>query len=270
MQIETWQILAESVRDLTIPIFVQAGYGAQQSEQKADGSLLTQTDMQLNETLTQFLNSFDHNTPVLSEEMPESEQIALLSTGNCWLLDPLDGTSNFSHGIPVYSVSLALMREGHIIAGMVFDPNRNELFTAVKGHGAYLNRIAIEQRTLALPSSIKKAMAMIDTKRLEPDLAIAIVTQHPYHSQRSFGSVALDWCWLAMGRIHTYLHGKQKLWDFAAGALIAQEAGALTHTLDQQDILLSPLQLESRSAVGACWTLQEAWQTWIQQHRKMD
>ena len=113
-------------------------------------------------------------------------------------------------------------------------------------------------------------MAMIDTKRLEPDLAIAIVTQHPYHSQRSFGSVALDWCWLAMGRIHTYLHGKQKLWDFAAGALIAQEAGALTHTLDQQDILLSPLQLESRSAVGACWTLQEAWQTWIQQHRKMD
>ncbi len=77
-------------------------------------------------------------------------------------------------------------------------------------------------------------MAIVDFKRLRDELAIKLVTTSPYYSQRSLGSVALDWCWLAMGRAHLYLHGKQMLWDYAAGLLIAQESGCYSCTLTQE------------------------------------
>ena len=75
-------------------------------------------------------------------------------------------------------------------------------------------------------------MAIVDFKRLANELSVKLVTQAPYRSQRSLGSVALDWCWLAMGRCHIYLHGKQMLWDYAAGLLIAEESGCVSCTMD--------------------------------------
>ncbi|MBI5005603.1 MAG: inositol monophosphatase family protein [Nitrosomonadales bacterium] len=262
---QQWPLLLDSVREAARDIFQRAQSGRQLTERKSDGSLLTATDIALQESIARILSNHFPEILVLGEEMAEEVQAAILATGDCWLLDPLDGTSNFSHGIPVYTVSLALMQQGEVVAGMVYDPNRDECFHALKGQGAYLDQQALDRRHDE-PCELRHAMAMIDTKRLPNDLAIAIATQHPYHSQRSFGSVALDWCWLASGRIQTYLHGKQKLWDFAAGALVAQEAGCLTSTMQDAHILGTPLTLAARSAVGACPSLAATWPEWIRIH----
>lgn len=262
---QQWPLLLDGVREAARDIFQRARSGRQHAERKSDGSLLTATDIALQESIGRMLSMHFPGIPVLGEEMAEEEQAAILATGNCWLLDPLDGTSNFSHGIPVYTVSLALMQQGKVVAGMVYDPNRDECFHSLKGQGAYLDQQVLNRREDE-PCQLRHAMAMIDTKRLPTALAIAIATEHPYHSQRSFGSVALDWCWLASGRIQTYLHGKQKLWDFAAGALIAQEAGCLTATLQNEPILGTPLSLTARSAVGACPSLAVIWPEWIGAH----
>jgi len=262
-----WQDLLQDVIHTAQQIFDQVSQGSQQSDRKSDGSLITETDLALQNAIsTCLLRHFPH-IPVLGEEMSESEQENLLATGNCWLLDPLDGTSNFSHGIPVYAVSCALLQQGEVVAGMVYDPNRKECFHAIRGQGAWLNEQLLKHTFSEHSNQLKDAMAIIDTKRLEEKLAQAIGQQHPYHSQRSFGSVALDWCWLAQGRIQTYLHGKQKLWDFAAGALIAEESGCIAQTLTGETILKAPLSLSPRSAVGACPDLAQAWSAWIADHQ---
>lgn len=262
---QRWPMLLESVRAAARDIFQRAQPGRQFSERKSDGSLLTATDIALQESISRILSSHFPGIPVLGEEMTEDKQAAILATGNCWLLDPLDGTSNFSHGIPVYSVSLALIQQGEVVAGLVYDPNRDECFHALRGLGAYLNQQLLDRRDDE-PTQLKHAMAIIDSKRLPTNLAIAIATENPYHSQRSFGSVALDWCWLAAGRMQTYVHGKQKLWDFAAGALIANEAGCLTVTMQDAPMLGLPLSLAGRSAVGACPSLAAIWPEWIRKH----
>ncbi len=259
---QQWPLLINSVRDVARGIFQNTKSGQQQTERKSDGSLLTATDILLQENISKVLLSYFPSVPILGEEMTESEQVSILATGHCWLLDPLDGTSNFSHGIPVYSVSLALVQNGEVVAGLVYDPNRDEVFQALKGLGAYLNQQVLNRR-IDEPTLLKHSMAIIDTKRLPSNLAIAIASENPYHSQRSFGSVALDWCWLAAGRIQTYLHGKQKLWDYAAGALIAQEAGCLTVNMQNENMLSPPLSLKGCSAVGACPSLAISWPEWI-------
>ena len=92
-------------------------------------------------------------------------------------------------------------------------------------------------------------MALIDLKRLDAELASRLAAAPPYRSQRSFGSVALDWCWLAAGRCHVYLHGRQKLWDYAAGCLILTEAGGSAITLEGEPVFRPTL--EPRSAAAA-------------------
>ncbi len=260
-----WPVLRDSVCETARDIFQHAQSGRQLTQRKSDGSLLTATDIALQERISKILLSHFPDIPVLGEEMTEVEQASILATGNCWVLDPLDGTSNFSHGIPVYSVSLALMQQGEVVAGMVYDPNREECFHALKGAGAFLNQQPLNRRDDE-PCQLKHAMSMIDTKRLPTKLAVAIATENPYHSQRSFGSVAIDWCWLAAGRIQTYLHGKQRLWDFAAGALVAQEAGCLTVTMQDAPILGAPLDLTAHSAVGACPSLATIWPGWVREY----
>ncbi|MCI4411664.1 MAG: inositol monophosphatase family protein [Thiotrichales bacterium] len=264
---QQWTNLTDEIRVIAQDIFNRVATGRQNMSRKQDGSLVTETDIALQQAISNRLLTLFPSIPVLGEEMSETEQNSILSTGTCWLLDPLDGTSNFSHGIPVYAVSLALLLNGEVVAGMVYDPNRDECFSAQKGKGAYLNKLPLITASETQDSNLKHAMAIIDTKRLTTRLAQAISSGHPYHSQRSFGSVAIDWCWLAAGRVQTYLHGKQKLWDFAAGALIAEEAGCLAHTLDRTSILSAPLTLEARSAVGACPELTSTWPEWIQAHQ---
>jgi len=113
---------------------------------------------------------------------------------------------------------------------------------------------------------LKQTTALIDFKRLDGALATRLATQIPYASQRSFGSVALDWCWLAAGRCHLYLHGRSHLWDYAAGQLILGEAGGYSCTLDGEPVFTR--SLTPRSSVAAVDApLFRAWTDWLKVNR---
>jgi myo-inositol-1(or 4)-monophosphatase len=229
--------------------------------EKQDGSWLTEADLSMQSRLQAALAEHHPEIALLGEEMEAIKQEALLAEAGSggtglWVLDPLDGTSNYSAGIPLFGVSLALMRNGRIEAGIVYDPVHDESFAALRGHGATLNGEPLHAPSAGLPMA--KTTACIDFKRLPAALASRIAATPPYSSQRSIGSVALDWCWVAAGRFHLYLHGRQRLWDYAAGSLILEEAGGFSDTLDGTPALLS---LAPRSAV--CTADRQLFDQWL-------
>lgn len=236
-----------------------------EATRKADGSLVTEADLAMQSRLDAELTGRWPQSRLLGEEMPSSEQAGLLADVSTplWCLDPLDGTGNFAAGIPFFAVSLALIVDGALRAGVVHDPVRGETFAALRGGGAWLNR-----RPLAPVGEVRDlraATGLIDFKRLPPPLAAALAMRPPYRSQRSFGSVALDWCWIAAGRCQLYLHGGQKLWDYAAGSLVLRESGAAGGLLSRYDgDWIETLTLEPRIALAASTpSLLAAWRAWL-------
>lgn len=236
---------------------------------KADGSIVTEADIAMQQHIATKLQQHWPEIALLGEEMSEADQQAQMENSNSglWILDPLDGTSNFAAGIPCFSVSLALLIEGEVALGIIYDPIQKESFTAIAGEGAYLNgeRLEVPKHELAL----EKCIAQIDFKRLPTELSVRIVSKPPYSSQRSFGSGALDWCWLAAGRVHIYLHGQQKLWDYSAGQLILREVGGQSCTLEGEGVFIG--QLEPRSVVAALQPVHfKAWQDYLfEKNKKM-
>ena len=217
-------------------------------EHKKDGSFLTEADLAMQNRVQALLMDCYPDITFLGEEMSgKQQQHALNSPQGVWILDPLDGTSNFAAGIPYYAVSLALIKSGKVIWGMVYDPERNECFTATLNSGAQLNNKPILKVKSGV--SIEKSTAVVDFKRLPTQLASRVAAKPPYSSQRSFGGVALDWCWLATGRFHLYLHGKQNIWDYAAGLLVFNEVCGHSCTLQGEDVF--DFSLNPRSAVAA-------------------
>lgn len=259
--LETLQaILNTAAREELLPRFAHV-----EREFKGDGSIVTEADIAMQQRVLEALQENWPDIPVLGEEMSSEEQQALLadSPTGLWLLDPLDGTSNFAAGIPYFCVSLALIRDGDVVLGIIYDPLRNECFCAEQGKGARLNGAPLRV-PLSLPP-IARAMGLVDFKRLAPKLAGRLATEPPYSSQRSFGSGALDWCMIATGRCHLYLHGGQKLWDYAAGQLILAEAGGHSATLEGERVLQA--RLVSRSVVAAAGReLFESWFHWLAGH----
>ncbi len=228
---------------------------------KDDGSVVTAADTGMQSRLERGLRDSWPEFSLVGEEMSEGEQRAALSAvGGAWCLDPLDGTTNFVNGLPFFAVSLALLRHGQPIMGLVYDPSRQECFTAIHGGGAWLNGVPLP-KALDAPA-LRRCVAFVDLKRLPPRLAGRVAIDPPYSSQRSLGACALDWCWLAAGRAQLYLHGGQKLWDYAAGSLILREVNGVAATLEG-----GPLRYDSlagSSAVAARTAhLYEAWRVWI-------
>jgi myo-inositol-1(or 4)-monophosphatase len=238
-------------------------FNCRQGERKSDGSLVTEADLVVQQALADALHRHWPDIGLLGEEMSAPAQQAALQnyTGGVWCIDPLDGTSNFAVGVPYYAVSVALVRDGRPLMGVVYDPSRNECFTALAGQGAWLNDQPLGVASPA--ATLRESLALIDFKRLSPTLAARLAAEPPYKSQRSFGAVALDWCWLAAGRGHLYLHGRQKLWDYAAGYLVLLETGGMALTLSGEDVFNA--ELEPRSAAAALDpALFEQWKNWLQ------
>ncbi|MBN2647420.1 MAG: inositol monophosphatase family protein [Thiotrichales bacterium] len=260
-QVGTWQLLKNGLRRLGDQE-MRSRFRQVSFQEKQDGSLLTEADLQMQKHTQHFLRQHWPEFAFLGEEMTAAEQEAALQNPfGCWVFDPVDGTSNFASGIPVYSASLALLIQGRLVVGLVYDPDRDELFAARLGQGAELNDQQLIAKTAK--KTLKQTSGLIDFKRLEPELAIRIIQDNPYGSQRSFGSVALDWCWVAAGRGHLYLHGSQHLWDYAAGYLILHEAGGQSCTLDGESVFTAKVQ--KRSAVAATTPeLFEQWQSYLQ------
>jgi len=193
--------------------------------------------------------------------MTSAQQAELLSSKQpVWCLDPLDGTSNFAAGIPYFAISLALLDKGEVVLGIVYDPLRDECFAASRVYGAGLNGNPLQVPVSGL--ELKHATALIDFNRLAPELAVRVVRGLPYASHGSFGSVGVDWCWLAMGRSHIYLHGRSNIWDYAAGNFIFSKAGGYSCTLEGEPLFVNALQ--PRSSVGAVDAeLFRAWTEWL-------
>jgi myo-inositol-1(or 4)-monophosphatase len=241
------------------------------SREKADGSLLTEADLATQAAIAAALATATPATPLLAEEMDRDEQVRRLADAQTgvWCLDPLDGTSNFACGYPLFAISLALIRGSEVTMGAVLDPVRDECFCAGLGLGAFLNGQPV--RLPPGPGRLKDSIAAVDLKRLGPATLIRLGAAAPYRSQRSLGCVALEWCWLAAGRFQLYLHGGQRLWDYAAGRLIATEAGAASRLFDQSrgTATSSPAQslsLDPRMAVAAAdEALLTDWLGWIAQ-----
>jgi myo-inositol-1(or 4)-monophosphatase len=225
---------------------------------KSDGSLVTDADLAVQTSLAGHLAAATPEIPLLGEEMGVEQQQALLDGGSYWCLDPLDGTTNFTTGLPFFAISLALVIDCHPVLGAVYDPMGRECYRAEAGQGAWLNdhRLLLEDT----PETLKESLAMVDLKRLSTRLVRSLSERPPYRSQRSFGAIALEWCWLAAGRSHLYLHGGQKPWDYAAGRLIFAEAGGTAGDWADQPITgLAPVP-----AVGASNpTLYDCWSRWI-------
>jgi myo-inositol-1(or 4)-monophosphatase len=254
---ELAELITTSAQDEILPRFERSGL-----EVKADGTLLTEADTSMQKRMQAALQTSWPDIGFLGEEMSAQEQQRQFSesANGIWVLDPLDGTSNFASSIPYFSVSLALIRDNQVQLGLVYDPTRDELFSAARGQGAWLNGQPLTVSSAVLPLS--KGIGLVDFKRLDKPLARRLAEQPPYASQRSFGSVALDWCWITAGRGHVYLHGKQKLWDFAAGCLILEEAGGRSCTLEGEPVFNQ--KLEPRSAVAAADTQVFAeWCEWL-------
>ena len=231
------------------------------ADRKADGSLLTEADLSLQQCLVATLTEINPDIPVLDEEMSLEVQQAMFkdTEHGVWCLDPLDGTRNFACGFPVFAISLALIRHGKVELGLVYDPLRRECFSAARGQGAWLNGKPL---ACQVETPLASALALIDFKRLPVELAQRLVTSAPYPSQRSIGSGALDWCWLAAGRVQVYLHGRQHLWDYVAGQLILAEAGGQAVTLEGEAVFIN--QLQTRSIVAGCHpAVFEEWVTWL-------
>lgn len=257
MLTEIEELVREAAELELMPRFNRTTYSI-----KRDGSIVTEADTATQRFLQRALEQRFSQIAFLGEEMSVSEQEALLrhADSGLWLLDPLDGTSNFAAGIPYFCISLALLRQGTVVLGLIYDPIRGECFAAEKGKGSTLNGRPLRTPT-GLPP-LERGIGLVDFKRLEPDLAKRLASSPPYASQRSFGSGALDWCMIASGRCQAYLHGGQKLWDYAAGQLILSEAGGQASTLSGETVLTTTLA--PRSVVAAPDAeLYERWFRWL-------
>ncbi|HRH80800.1 MAG TPA: inositol monophosphatase [Thiobacillaceae bacterium] len=228
---------------------------------KDDGSLFTEADVAAQQALTERLRAI-LPYPVLGEEMDDAAHQRLWREGRdgLWCVDPIDGTTNFVSGMPFFAMSIALMRQGRTVLGVVYDPQADECFYAEAGQGAWVDGDRLPLKTP--PKKLRRCIAGVDFKRLPKSLSGRLAAEHPYSSQRNLGASTLDWCYLAAGRLQVYVHGGQKLWDYAAGWLILHEAGGLAGTLDGRPFWLGDIW--SHSVVAALTPeLHAEWQSWI-------
>ncbi len=146
-----------------------------------------------------------------------------------WVIDPLDGTTNFIHGFPQYAVSIALQQRGVITLGLVYDPVANDLFTAEKGAGAYLNekRIRVRKQDRIAGALLATGYKNGSPKALDEYLKMYAITAERSHGVRRAGSAALDLAYVACGRLDGYYEKGLQPWDIAAGSLLVTEAGGI-------------------------------------------
>jgi myo-inositol-1(or 4)-monophosphatase len=204
-------------------------HGIREIAYKGDINLVTEMDTRSERAIVEILRSAFPGHGIVAEEETDTRN----ASGLTWIIDPLDGTTNYAHGYPCFSVSIALEQEGEIIIGVVYDPMRDELFTARKGQGACLNGKKIH--VSGAGTLIKSLLATgfpYDRKVSEKnnldyfhDLLMAS------QEVRRDGSAALDLCYVACGRFDGFWELKLKPWDVAAGSLIVTEAGGMVSDL---------------------------------------
>ena len=214
------------------------GYGnVRQIQQKGVIDLVTEFDKRSEEIIISAIQQEFPEHAILAEESGRNKTISEYQ----WVIDPLDGTTNFAHGIPVFSVTIGLLKNNSPVVGVAYDPIRNEMFSAELGHGATLNN-----RPIQVSSRMDLGQAVISTGfpydlRTNPrnNFAQFVQFQRRTRSVRHLGSAALDCAWTAMGRLDGYWEFGVKPWDIGAGALMVREAGGRVTSVDGDENFLS-------------------------------
>ncbi len=200
---------------------------------------VTEIDHASEDFLLKEIHTHFPDSHILTEESGEIKG----ANGGTWYIDPLDGTVNYSHHIPIFCVSIAYAFKGVVVLGAVYDPMREEMFTAERGKGAHLNGKRIQTAdTTELEKSLLVTGFPYDTWSTKQDNfrnfeKLAKMTQ----GVRRLGSAAIDACYVAAGRFDAFWEYSLKPWDIAAGGLIAEEGGALVTALDgSPDYITTP------------------------------
>ena len=217
---------------------IRGWIGKTSVQHKGPADFVTEADFAAQEVVkTTVLGAFPHHS-VLGEE----DQLAgdtPSKTEYRWIVDPLDGTTNYVHQVPHFSVSLALEHDGRILVGAVHDPSADECFTAVAGEGAWLNGRRI--RTSGV-TDLAKALCAIGfpaaTRRDSPELLLFLEGLERIQAFRRTGSASLNLCYVACGRYDVAWSFSTKIWDIAAGTLLIREAGGLVTAPDGGDLIL--------------------------------
>jgi myo-inositol-1(or 4)-monophosphatase len=198
---------------------------------KSETDLVTNTDLEIEELLRKRLASALPNARFVGEE---SAGNAVGAEGEVVIVDPLDGTANFVHGIPYYSVSLALVREGHVHAGVVVAPELELVYSARRGSGAYCNGnlIGVSEREPLRSTLASTGFAALRYGAKPDNIGLFSHMAYQVRGVRRFGSAAIDMCYVADGRIDVFWEFGLHDWDIAAGAVIVEEAGGRVTTVN--------------------------------------
>ncbi len=198
---------------------------------KGPANFVSAADRRAEETLYQELTKARPNYGFLGEE---GGSRGGADKTHRWIVDPLDGTSNFLHGIPQFAISIALEREGTIVAGLVYNPAIEELFIAERGKGAFLNdaRIRVAGRRVLADAIVSCGIAHYGHGDIALSQREIPAMQSKVAGLRRFGAASLDLAWVAAGRFDAYWERDLKPWDMAAGLILVREAGGFVTDLD--------------------------------------
>ena len=186
-----------------------------QVSKKGPRDFVTKTDKIVEKILIEELSKTKKNYSFLSEEVGSVEN---KDKDNIWIIDPIDGTTNFLHGIPHFAICIALESKKEIISGLIFDPIKDEMFYAEKNKGAYLNnkRLRVSNKNLIDECLFSSNHEGVKFSNL---------------NMRYSGCAALDLAYVASGRLDGFFHNKINIWDVAAGGLLVEEAGGIVNNL---------------------------------------
>jgi len=197
---------------------------AVQHEYKAGADIITAADRRSEEFIVERLRTLFPQHAIVAEEGSGREA----ASDYCWYVDPLDGTTNFAHGYPVFSVSIALAAGDELLVGVVHDPTRGETFHAARGQGAWLNQKRVRVSRTERLGECLMATGFPSSKRHEsPNINYYHRFTLLSHGVRRDGSAALDLCYVACGRFDAFWEFNLKPWDVAAGTLMVREAGGI-------------------------------------------
>jgi myo-inositol-1(or 4)-monophosphatase len=202
-----------------------------QVSKKGPYDFVTKTDKHVEKILIEELSKAKKNYSFITEETGE---IKNKDKDNIWIIDPIDGTTNFLHGIPHFAICIALKSKDELLNGLIFDPIKDEMFFAEKNKGAYLNN---QRLRVSKKNSLDNCLFSSNHEGVK----------FSNLNMRYSGCAALDLAYVASGRLDGFFHNKINLWDIAAGALLVQEAGGIVNNIDKFDIKKIDIRASSSS-----------------------
>ena len=260
---QSWKYLAVATEAVLAAGAIQrARYGQRiEIHQKGEIDLVTEVDRSCEAAILDILRSRFPGHDIVTEE----STLTRIGSPYVWFVDPLDGTTNFAHGYPFFCTSVALTLDGEVVAGAVYDPLKEELFTAERGGGAHMNgaRLHVSSARELLRSMLVTGFPYDLRDDLERTLRLFNRFMGHARAIRRDGAAALDLCYLAAGRVDGFWEERLQLWDIMAGILMVEEAGGRVSRFDG-----SPVGLRADEVLAANAALHDLMREVLRQDRE--